>query len=455
MSIFFTIISFIVALGILITFHEFGHYLVARWNGVKVLRFSVGFGQPVFRKRLGKDQTEWVVAAIPLGGYVKMLDENEGRVAKEELSRAFNRQPVGRRFAIVAAGPLANFLLAIVMYWLMFILGVDGIKPTLGPIVPDTPVANAQFEAGETIVSIENESVESWQDARWTLLRYAVDRSSAVSVETINQNGVRNWRQLDLSGIHPDEMEGNVLGKIGFNVYQPEIKPIIAEVMSGGAGERAGLRAGDEILAVNDKDIYSWIEFVPEVQTNPGRPLTLDILRNDQIITLNIVPEAVTENGQKVGRIGIMPEIDQSLFEAMRVVVTYPAGEAVIIALNKTWETTVLTLSMLSKMITGDVSWKNVSGPISIADYAGQSAQMGLVSYLAFLALISVSLGVLNLLPIPILDGGHLMYYVIEMIKGSPVSERIMIIGQKIGLLMLFTLMTFAIYNDINRLATG
>ncbi|MCB1984388.1 MAG: RIP metalloprotease RseP [Burkholderiales bacterium] len=455
MSIFFTIISFIIALGILITFHEFGHYLVARWNGVKVLRFSVGFGQPVFRKRLGKDQTEWVVAAIPLGGYVKMLDENEGRVAKEELSRAFNRQPVGRRFAIVAAGPLANFLLAVVIYWLMFILGVDGIKPTLGPIVADTPVAKAQFEAGETIISIENESVESWQDARWTLLRYAVDRSAAVNVETINQNGKISWRQLDLSGIHPDELEGNVLGKIGFNVYQPEIKPIIAEVMAGGAGERAGLRAGDEILAVNDKDIYSWIEFVPEVQANPGRPLVLDILRNDQIVTLNIIPETVTENGQKVGRIGIMPEIDQSLFEAMRVVVTYPAGEAVMIALNKTWETTVLTLSMLSKMITGDVSWKNVSGPISIADYAGQSAQMGLVSYLAFLALISVSLGVLNLLPIPILDGGHLMYYVIEMIKGSPVSEKAMIIGQKVGLLMLFTLMTFAIYNDINRLATG
>ncbi|GJL76031.1 RIP metalloprotease RseP [Nitrosomonas sp.] len=455
MSIFYTIASFIVALGILITFHEFGHYLVARWNGVKVLRFSVGFGQPVFRKRLGKDQTEWIVAAIPLGGYVKMLDENEGSVAKEDLSRAFNRQPVGRRFAIVAAGPLANFLLAIVMYWFMFILGVEGIKPMLGPVVPDTPVAQAQFEEGETIVSIENELVESWQDARWTLLRYAVNQSPDVTVETVNQNGEINWRQLDLSGMHPDEMEGNVLGKIGFNVYQPEIKPIVAEVMAGGAGERAGLQAGDEILAVNDKDIYSWVEFVPEVQANPGRPLVLEVLRNDQIIVLNITPETVTENGQKIGRIGIMPEIDQSLFEALRVTVTYPAGEAVMIAMNKTWETTVLTLRMLSKMITGDVSWKNVSGPISIADYAGQSAQMGLVSYLAFLALISVSLGVLNLLPIPILDGGHLMYYIVEIIKGSPVSEKTIIIGQKVGLVMLFTLMTFAIYNDINRLTTG
>ncbi|HNP26200.1 MAG TPA: RIP metalloprotease RseP, partial [Nitrosomonas sp.] len=344
MSIFYTIASFIVALGILITFHEFGHYLVARWNGVKVLRFSVGFGQPVFRKRLGKDQTEWIVAAIPLGGYVKMLDENEGSVAKEDLSRAFNRQPVGRRFAIVAAGPLANFLLAIVMYWFMFILGVEGIKPMLGPVVPDTPVAQAQFEEGEIIVSIENELVESWQDARWTLLRYAVNQSPDVTVETVNQNGEINWRQLDLSGMHPDEMEGNVLGKIGFNVYQPEIKPIVAEVMAGGAGERAGLQAGDEILAVNDKDVYSWVEFVPEVQANPGRPLVLEVLRNDQIIALNITPETVTENGQRIGRIGIMPKIDQSLFEALRVTVTYPAGKAVMIAMNKTWETTVLTL---------------------------------------------------------------------------------------------------------------
>ncbi len=455
MSIFYTLASFIIALGILITFHEFGHYLVARWNGVKVLRFSVGFGQPVFRKRLGKDQTEWIVAAIPLGGYVKMLDENEGKVAKEDLSRAFNRQPVGRRFAIVAAGPLANFLLAIVMYWFMFILGVEGIKPMLGPVVPDTPVAQAQFKEGETIVSIENELVESWQDARWTLLRYAINQSPDVTVETVSQNGEINRRQLDLSGMHPDEMEGNVLGKIGFNVYQPEIKPVIAEVMAGGAGERAGLQAGDEILAVNDKDIYSWNEFVPEVQANPGHPLVLEVLRNDQIIVLNITPETITENGQKIGRIGIMPEVDQTLFEALRVTVTYPAGEAVMIAMNKTWETTVLTLRMLSKMITGDVSWKNVSGPISIADYAGQSAQMGLVSYLAFLALISVSLGVLNLLPIPILDGGHLMYYIVEIIKGSPVSEKTIIIGQKVGLVMLFTLMTFAIYNDINRLTTG
>ncbi|MBX3641276.1 MAG: RIP metalloprotease RseP [Nitrosomonas sp.] len=455
MSILFTLAAFIIALGILITFHEFGHYLIARWNGVKVLRFSIGFGQPVFRKRIGKDQTEWVVAAIPLGGYVKMLDENEGRVAEKDLSRAFNRQPVGRRFAIVAAGPLANFLLAIALYWLMFILGVEGIKPIIGSIVPNTPVAQAKFEEGETIVRIKNETVESWQDVRWTLLRYAVNQSSDITVETTNQRGEINWRQLDLSGVHPDELEGDVLGKIGFSAYQPEIKPIIAEVMSGSAGARAGLMVGDEVIAVDDKTVYDWMEFVPEIQSNPGRTVVLEILRRGEVIQLSVTPEAEIEHGRTIGRIGITPVIDQSVFEALRVMVTYPADEAVRKALEKTWETTVLTLRMLYKMLFGDVSWKNISGPISIADYAGQSAQMGLASYLAFLALISVSLGILNLLPIPVLDGGHLMYYTIEIIKGSPVSEKAMIIGQKIGLAMLFTLMTFAIYNDISRLTTG
>lgn len=455
MTIAYTIISFIIALGILITFHEFGHYLVARWNGVKVLRFSIGFGQPIFRKRLGKDKTEWVIAAIPLGGYVKMLDENEGKVAHEDLPRAFNRQPVARRFAIVAAGPIANFLLAIILYWLLFILGVNGMKPVLGPIEPASPAAYANFEQGETIVTIENESVASWQDARWTLLRYAIDQSANVKVQTINKNGEINWRQLDLSHIDPDKLNENFLGMIGLSSYQPILKPVIGQVVANSAGEYAGLLAGDEILAVNDTEIHTWMDFVQQIRTNPEKTLELDILRNNQVILIAITPETTTENGKQVGKIGVAPVVNQSEFEELLVTVSYPPGKAFQKAIEKTWETTILTLQMLSKMITGDVSWKNVSGPISIADYAGQSAQMGLVSYLAFLALISVSIGVLNLLPIPILDGGHLMYYLIEIIKGSPLSDKAILIGQKIGLTLLFTLMTFAIYNDINRLITG
>jgi regulator of sigma E protease len=455
MSITYTIISFIIALGILITFHEFGHYLVARWNGVKVLRFCIGFGQPIFRKRWGKDQTEWVIAAIPLGGYVKMLDENEGKVAAEDLPRAFNRQPVGRRFAIVAAGPIANFLLAIVLYWLLFILGVAGMKPVVGPVEPATAAAQAGFTEGETIVSIENESVASWQDARWTLLRHAIDQSAEVTIQTVNKNGEINWRKLDLSHVDPDKLNENFPGIIGLTGYQPAIKPVIGQVIAGSVGDKAGLLAGDEIIAIDDSEIHTWMDFVKAIRSSPGRALELEILRSGQMVALTVTPEAATENGKPIGKIGVAPVINQAEFDELLVTVRYPPGEALQKALGKTWETTVLTLQMLSKMITGDVSLKNVSGPISIADYAGQSAQMGLVSYLAFLALISVSIGVLNLLPIPILDGGHLMYYLIEIVRGNPLPDKVIIIGQRIGMAMLLTLMIFAIYNDINRLITG
>ena len=452
MSITYTIIAFVVALGVLITFHEFGHYLVARWNGVKVLRFCIGFGQPIFRKRWGKDKTEWVIAAIPLGGYVKMLDENEGKVAHEDLPRAFNRQSVGRRFAIVAAGPIANFLLAIVLYWWLFILGVSGMKPILGTVEPDTPAAQAEFEAGETIISIENEPVASWQDARWALLRLAIARSANVKIQTIDPNGATHWRQLNLSQVDPNNLNENFPNIIGFTSYQPHIKPILGQVIADSVADRAGLLVGDEIIAVNDNETLSWMDFVQLVRTSPGVMLSLEILRKDQLIQLTITPESTVENGKQIGKIGVAPVIHQAEIDELIVTVNYSPVKAWQKAIEKTWETTVLTLQMLGKMITGDVSLKNVSGPISIADHAGQSAQMGLVSYLAFLALISVSIGVLNLLPIPILDGGHLMFYMIEIVKGSPLSDSAIIVGQKIGLVLLLMLMMFAIYNDISRL---
>ena len=452
MSITYTIIAFVVALGVLITFHEFGHYLVARWSGVKVLRFCIGFGQPIFRKRWGKDKTEWVIAAIPLGGYVKMLDENEGKVAHEDLPRAFNRQSVGRRFAIVAAGPLANFLLAIVLYWWLFILGVSGMKPILGTVEPNTPAAQAKFEAGETIVSIENEPVASWQDARWALLRHAIARSANVKIQTKDPNGATHWRQLNLSQVDPNSLNENFPNIIGFTSYQPHIKPILGQVIADSIADSAGLLVGDEIIAVNDNETLSWMDFVQLVRTSPGVLLALDILRKDSLIQLTLIPESTVENGKQIGKIGVAPVIHQAEIDELLVTVSYPPMLAWQKAMEKTWETTVLTLQMLGKMITGDVSLKNVSGPISIADHAGQSAQMGLVSYLAFLALISVSIGVLNLLPIPILDGGHLMFYMIEIVKGSPLSDSAIIVGQKIGLVLLLMLMIFAIYNDISRL---
>ncbi|MCO6426659.1 RIP metalloprotease RseP [Nitrosomonas communis] len=455
MSLLFSILAFVVALGVLITFHEFGHYLVARWSGVKVLRFSIGFGQPLFKKCLGKDQTEWVIAALPLGGYVKMLDEREGEVLPQELGRAFNRQSVAKRFAIVAAGPIANFLLAILLYWLLFMSGISGIKPVLGPVKPLTPAALAAFEQGETIVKIENESIPTWQDARWRLLSHAVDRNPEVMVETVNAHGEISWRKLNLSDIAADDLDVNFLEKIGLVSYQPVMAPIIGKVITGGAGDRAGLLAGDDILAVNNKDIPSWEVLVKEIRAQPEQLLELEILRDNKTMTIAITPDKAIEGKTEIGKIGIAPKIDHETMDKLLVKVSYPAGTALLKAFDKTWEMTFFTLRMLGKMVIGEVSWKNVSGPITIADYAGQSAQIGIMAYLGFLALISVSLGVLNLLPIPVLDGGHLMYYVIEIIRGAPLSEKAIVIGQQIGMAMLFTLMVFAIYNDIYRLIFG
>lgn len=455
MTILTTIIAFIVALGVLITFHELGHYWVARWSGVKVLRFSIGFGRPLFKKSLGKDQTEWVLAALPLGGYVKMLDEREGAVSPHELPRAFNQQSVYKRFAIVAAGPIANFLLAILLYWILFMLGVNGVKPLIGPIKQATPAAFAAFEEGETIQKIEGEAVATWQDARWALLTQAVDRNPVVVVETVNSHGQTAVRKLDLSQIHTDDLDANFLEGIGFIAHQPSMDPIIGQVIAGGVGYQAGLKEGDEILAINQKEILKWEELVREIRASPGQLIELEVLRKGQIIDMMITPESVNENGQNVGKVGIAPKVDPSMVEKYLINVSYSPIVAFYKACWKTWEMTAFTFRMLGKMLIGEVSWKNVSGPITIADYAGQSAQMGVASFLGFLALISVSLAVLNLLPIPVLDGGHLMYYLVEIIRGTPLSEKTMALGQQIGMAVLFTLMIFAVYNDIYRLVAS
>ncbi|HET7060807.1 MAG TPA: RIP metalloprotease RseP [Nitrosospira sp.] len=448
----FTLAAFIVALGLLILFHEFGHYLVARWSGVKVLRFSIGFGKPLYTRRIGDDQTEWVISAVPLGGYVKMLDEHEGHVEPQDLPRAFNRKPVAYRFAIVAAGPLANFLLAILLYWALFILGVTALKPVLGPVQPSTPAASAGFHAGETIRTVDAEPVSAWQDVRWLLLSKVAGTSSSVTVETQDADGRRAARSLDLSQLTADDLEGDFLKKVGLVPYQPAIKPIIASVSSGSPGERAGLQPGDEIVAVDGKKVTFWEDLVQDIRESPGRALSLEILRNNRTVDLDVVPDTVSEGGKKTGKLGIAPKVDHAELEKLLTEVKYSPGEAIVKAVSKTWEMSLFTLRMIGKMVAGEMSWKNVSGPITIADYAGKSAQMGITSYLGFLAVISISLGVLNLLPIPVLDGGHLMYYVLEMIKGRPLSARAMQVGQQVGMALLFALMIFAIYNDISRL---
>jgi len=454
MSLLHTIASFVIALAVLIVVHEFGHYLLARWCGVKVLRFSLGFGRPLFVRPIGPDRTEWVVAAVPLGGYVKMLDEREGPVSAAELPRAFNRQSVWKRIAIVAAGPVANFLLAIALYWALFVSGVQEAKPIVAAPEPGTIAAQAGFTRGETIRTIDGEPVTSWQDVRWRLLQLALDRKST-RVEVADAGGAIASRALDLAGVTSEELEGDLLTKLGLRLYRPDVPAIIGQVVRGSVAERAGLAAGDRVVAVDAVPIAKWDELVAKIRGSPGRSLVLEVIRDGRVERIALAPEAVTQGTETIGRIGAAPHVDAASLQAYYLEVRYGPLEAAPKALAKTWEMSVFSVRMLGKMVVGEVSWRNISGPVTIADYAGQSASLGLAPYLAFLALISISLGVLNLLPIPLLDGGHLLYYAIELLKGSPVSERVMELGQRAGLAVLLFLMAFAFYNDINRLLSG
>ncbi|MDD2719952.1 MAG: RIP metalloprotease RseP [Gallionella sp.] len=455
-----TLLAFAGAIALLVVFHEYGHYWVARRCGVKVLRFSVGFGKVIYSRRFANSDTEWVISAIPLGGYVKMLDEREAEVAPEELDMAFNRKPVWQRMAIVVAGPIANLLLAMVLYWVLFMHGQPGLKPVVGDVPLGSPAAQAQMQLGETILGINGEATPSWQDFRWELMKQALGQdadspSRKVTVDAETAAGQRISHTLDLGSLQPQDLDGEFLNKLGLLPYQPTIMPVIGKLVEGGVAQTAGLHEDDRILRADGKKMESWEDLVSVVRSHPAQAVTLEIRRGEQTLSLVVVPQAVDETGSRIGKIGAGPKVDRVAWQMLLVEVSYPPFEALGKAVYKTWDTSTLSLKMLGKMLLGQISVKNLSGPITIADYAGQSAQIGWVAYLGFLALISVSLGVLNLLPVPLLDGGHLLYYVAELLKGSPVSEQAWEIGQRIGIAMLGTLMVFAIYNDINRLISG
>jgi regulator of sigma E protease len=449
-----TILSFLVTVGILVVIHELGHYGAARLCGVKILRFSVGFGRVLWLRRIGADRTEWAVSAVPLGGYVKMLDEREGVVATSELPRAFNRKSVSARIFIVLAGPAANFFLALLLYWALFVTGLPGMKPVLGDPVRNSAAALAGLANGDTVKAIGDEPVFTWTDVRWILLKEAVKRESAVlEVETVG--GARSSRRLDLGGLTKDDLDQDFLVKLGLRPFRPRVPAELGRIVPGGAAERAGLQAGDRVVAISGRRIETWFEFTAEVSANPGTPLAIEVERQGRPLTVRAIPDRSPDDASK-GRLGV--EAGAQLkreYERMTTTVRYGPVEAIGKAAHKVYDLSVFSLKMLGRMIVGDVSWKNLSGPITIADYAGQSAQLGWITYLGFLALVSVSLGVLNLLPIPLLDGGHLVYYLAEIVKGSPVSERTMEIGQRFGLALLLGLTFFAFYNDLNRLFTG
>jgi regulator of sigma E protease len=408
----------------------------------------------IYRKRFASSDTEWVISAVPLGGYVKMLDEREEEVAPEDFPYAFNRKPVLQRMAIVVAGPLANFLLAIVLYWGLFMHGVPGLKPMLGDVPLGTPAAIAQMQSGEMILSINGETIPSWQELHWMLLDLAL-KQGEVKIEAQGVGGTHLFHLLDLSSIEAKDLDGEFLDKLGLHLYQPLVLPVIGNFAEDSVAQHAGLQQGDHILRANGAEVQRWMEVVEVIRAHPGQAVQLDVERGVATLHITVVPEAVAESGKTVGKIGAGPKVDVAAWQAMFTEVSYGPLEALTQSLRKTWETSEISLKMMGKMVMGEVSMKNLSGPLTIADYAGQSAKMGIVAYLSFMALISISLGVLNLLPIPLLDGGHLLYYVAELVKGSPVSERAMEIGQKIGIALLGTLMVFAIYNDINRFISG
>ncbi len=447
-------LSFIVALGVLIVVHEYGHYLAARLCNVRVLRFSVGFGKPLATWRLGRDATEWSIAAIPFGGYVKMLDEREAAVSAEEAHRAFNRQSVGRRCLIVIAGPAFNFLFAIAVYAGLYMHGLPEARPVIAAPPAGTLAHTAEFRAGDVVRTIEGGSIATWQDLRWRVLQGALQRE-ALRFEVAGARGDISMHVLDLRGYPSAEVESDTLERIGLRLYRPPLPPVIGRVVSGGAADRAGLRADDRVAQADGKDIETWEGLVEAIRARPGEVLRLIVARGEARLSIDVLPEAATENGVRIGRIGAAPSIPPSESERIVVRVSYGPLESLVKAVVKTWDISIFSLKMLGRMLIGEVSWKHLSGPVTIADYAGQSAQMGWPAFATFLALISISLGVLNLLPIPLLDGGHLMYYSLEIIKGSPVSERAMDLGQRVGLALLLVVMAFAFYNDLNRLFSG
>lgn len=444
-------LALIVTLGLLIAFHEFGHFWTARRLGVKVLRFSIGFGKPIWSTRRGPDQTEYVVAAFPLGGYVKMLDEREGEVAQEELNRAFNRQSVWSRFAIVAAGPMFNFFFAILAFWLMYLIGVPGVKPIVGEVEPESVAAVAGFRAGDEIIQVDGDETPTWNVARITLLDKSLD-SEKITLQVRGVDGELQRLELPLEGISAEIKQKDLLGYLGIRPYRPELPAVLGKLEPGGPAERAGLQTDDRIISINDQIISNWTALVDFIRTHPEQLVKLEIERKGQALVIPVTTEKRETDSGVVGKIGAAPSKPVDFPKSHLAEVRYSFLEALGVAFVKTWKLSTLTLRMIGKMIVGEVSVENLSGPITIATYAGYTASVGLTSFLYFLAVVSISLGVLNLLPVPLLDGGHLMYYLVEMIKGSPLSDAVQSRMQQFGILILVMLMTLALYNDIARL---
>jgi regulator of sigma E protease len=445
-----TLLALLAALSLLIAVHELGHFLVARWSGVKVLRFSIGFGKPLWQRRFGADNTEFTLATIPLGGYVKMLDEREGNVTEDELPRAFNRQTLAKRSAIVVAGPVFNFIFAIAAYWLMFVIGVQGIKPLINEVEPNTIAYEAGLRGGEEIIAVNGETTPTWQSAMEAIIPLALLQQPVQL--TVFDGGLSVERKLNTETLSGMQKPAEMVEQLGLRVFRISIAPVIDKVLDDSSAQSAGLRSGDEIRFIGEQPVDDWSSLVEVVSANPGKPLNMVVLRDGGEMNIEVRPRAQKIGGKTVGRIGVSPRIDEAKLRALRTELRHSPVDAIGIALIKTWDMSTLTLRMMGEMVMGRASVENISGPIGIAQFAKRSAVAGVSQFLAFLALISLSLGVLNLLPVPVLDGGHLMFYFVELIKGSPVSEHTEMLGQRVGLVLIVSLMALAIYNDLVRL---
>lgn len=448
-SILWMIVSFIIALMVLVAIHEYGHFIVARWLGVKVLRFSIGFGRVLLSWR-DKKSTQYAISAIPLGGYVKMLDEREGPVHEDQLPYAFNRQPLWKRVAIVLAGPLFNIFFAILAYWLMFCIGITQVVPVIGDVAPNSIAQRAGLQAQQEIVAIAGESVTSWTDVRLKILaELGRDSTLPITTQAVGTNH-RHLHLLDLSGWRLDGSDIPVLGSIGIYPDYPDQPAIIGSVVPDTPAAKIGLQPGDKILQLNQKTVVSWEDFVHNIAKHPRKKVTIKLERGTQTLSYTVLLDERTEGQRSIGYLGVQTVPTKWPAYLLRSL-HYNPLVAIVPAIKTTWDIFILSWQMLGKMVVGNLSLKTVSGPIGIAQGAGYSASMGFSYFLNFLALISLSLAMVNLLPIPMLDGGHLLYFLIEAITRRPVSPRIQLVGMRVGITFLLAVMLLAFYNDLSR----
>ncbi|ENV68548.1 RIP metalloprotease RseP [Acinetobacter towneri] len=451
MSALFIVVAAILLLGPLIAIHEFGHYFVARKLGVKVLVYSIGFGPTILKWTSKKSGIQYQLSALPLGGYVKMLDEREENVAEADLPYAFNRQHPWKRIAIVAAGPLINLIFAILLFWVLFLPAQEQLNTRVGKVLADTPAATAQMQAGDKITAIDGTPVTTWEKLNFALVD-RVGETGKIQVQAERAGEIKTF-SLPIQNFLNDQSQ-SPLDVLGFTPYRPQIPAIVSKLSEDGAAIRQGMQEGDQIVAIDGVKMNDWYDVVQVVQASPEKLLKVDVLRNNQVQQLEVMPQGKRDNmGNVSGVLGVQSDPGKIVIpEDYKQTIQYSPSEALFMAVDKTGQLSSMILNSIVKMVRGLIGFDNLSGPITIAKVAGQSAEMGWQTFISFMALMSVSLGILNLLPIPMLDGGHLVYYFIELIRGKPVSEQIQLVGLKIGMVLLGSMMLLALFNDIMRL---